>query len=159
MFRIAPLLPISLTLCSLGCVFALVTAVSHLAYRPTPVEKRQAVEQAASTHLPSGATACGTVALWEDPSGVQACVREAIETGTSFWVLSQALGEDTNVWSLFIGDGAGGYKAIEFDFPDWKREEKPLLQRHEVACLSPNFGQYPSSQGVTHYEPAVWCNY
>ncbi len=157
MFRIAPLLPISLTLCCVGLVLALVTGVSHLAYRPTPAELRLAIEQAATTHLPRGSMGCGTVALWEDPSQAQACVRSAVKEGTSFWVLSQALGEDTIVWSLFIGEGAERYKAIEFDFYDWQRQGHPLFHWREVACSSPRFGDYPSRQGASYYEPAVWC--
>ena len=158
MFRTAPLLPISLTLCCLGFVLALVTAGSHLVYRPTPAEWRQAIERAAARHMPTKATACGTVELREDPSNAQACVKAAIEKGAPFWVLSQAQGEDSIVWSLFISEGTRSYKAVEFDSYDWDHQGPPSFHWHEVSCSSPRFGQSLRRPSAAYDEPAIWCN-
>jgi len=153
MFRTAPLLPVSLTLCCLGFVLALVTVDSD---RPTRGEWRQAIERAAAEHVPINARPCGTVELREDPSAAQACVKAAIDNSAPFWVLSQAQGYDSVVWSL--SEGADRYKAVEFDSYGWEQQGRPAFSAHEVSCSSPHFGEYASQPSATYYEPAIWCN-
>ncbi len=149
MFRLAPLLPISLTLCCLGFVLALLSVGGELVHHPTHAEWRQAIVKAAAAHIPIDATSCGMVELREDASNAQACVKAAMAKGSPFWVLSQARGEDSIVWSLLLGDGTANYRAVEFDSYGWEKQGHPSFTSREVSCSSPLFGQA---------QAAVWCN-
>lgn len=150
MFHPAPLLPISLILCSLGFVLALVTLGSQMESRPTHVEWRKAIEEAAAPHTPAQATDCGTLELQANPETSLKCVAAAMREGRPFWILSQGQGVDSIVWALVISEGADHYRSVEFDSYGWVDRGEPSFTWHAVSCAKPRIAQ-PG-------EPAVWCN-
>lgn len=117
--RIGPLaaIAVALVLCAVAAASVHVASLRP----PSPAEWRSVVMATAAGFAPTGATACGTVGLREDVEPAASCVRAAAQSRTPFWVLSQGLGEDSQVWSMVISTGTDeGPRRIDFDSYGWQ---------------------------------------
>lgn len=157
MFSSPPLLPVSLTLCSLGFVVTLVSLDTRPpTFRPTLADWRSAIEAAASEYIPSNAVACGIVDLGSEPTDAVRCVQQAQRNGADFWVLSQGPGIDSDVWELIVAK-QGSLHATMFDSYGWESRLQPSYVTSIVNCQALKFGKAVQRFGHSYRTAAVSC--
>jgi len=155
MFSSPPLLPVSLVLCSLGMVIALVSIDTR---RPAEQEQawRHIVETAAEQHQSDGAIRCGVLPLGADATEAVECIENARRHGQAFWVLSQAQGIDSEVWIMIRGE-KGDLSAVYFDSYGWEERHEPSFSTFKGGCKSLVVGKLHRRADYEFYEPAISC--
>jgi len=150
-------MPVSLTLCSIGFVIVLASVDTRPPrLHPTQNSWRQVIESTVETHLPQDSVNCGILNLGAEAASAVRCIAQAQRKGIAFWVLSQAPGIDSQVWTLLRGN-KGDLTAVEFDSYDWETRGKPSFTSYAVRCKSYEIGKVQRRRNYDYHEAAISC--
>jgi len=157
MFTAPPLMPISMTLCLIGFLIGLALVDTRPPrLHPTQDYWRQVIESTAEVHLPKGSVSCGVLHLGAEAGSAVHCIAQAQRKGIAFWVLSQAPGIDSQVWTLLKGN-RDDLTAVEFDSYDWETRGKPSFTSYAVRCKSYEIGRVQRRKNYDFHEGAISC--
>jgi hypothetical protein len=92
--------------------------------------------EASARHLAGeGATACGTVALDEDPKAVDACAIGAFEKHAPFYAIYTLQGIDSQVMMAFVGNGSSVWTLSYDSDPSGGSDVGAVI--YQSTCLEP----------------------
>jgi len=124
---------------------------------PTRQEWRQAVVRAAAVDIVDGVRTCGVVGLFDDTEPARRCVKEALASGMPFWVLSQARGDDSQIWLLVMRTAGKSIQQILFDSCVTGECRGIHFDRFAEECGRVAFGTNRLASHGLAIEPAVSC--
>jgi hypothetical protein len=156
MLRASQFFVVSLVLSCIGIILAILHFNSPV--QPSLNQWRDTVSRTAANLMPLGAKNCGAIGLQDDPSVARSCVSTSVQSGISFGVLSQAQGEDSEVWQLIVRTSDGKTRGFTFDSFGWEHRGIPSFTTREIPCHAIGHRNKEIESGIGQVKPAIFCS-